>query len=117
MSMTEKEYNEALGVRRSDLWRMHESPEKYLWFLEHPEPDTPALIFGSLAHKALLEPDGLPDEFAVAPSVDRRTNEGKAAWKKAMIKKSSRWTTYRRRLKCRSRQTLSRLSRNFSPER
>lgn len=40
--MTEKEYNEAQGIRRSVLWRMHESPEKYKWFLEHPEPETPA---------------------------------------------------------------------------
>ena len=32
--MTESEYNSIEAVRRSDLWRMHESPEKYLWFLE-----------------------------------------------------------------------------------
>lgn len=78
--MTEKEYNEAPGVRRSALWRMHESPEKYKWFLEHPEPPTPALTFGSAVHKLLLEPVDFGDEYAVAPPVDRRTKAGKETW-------------------------------------
>lgn len=78
--MTEKEYNAAPGVRRSALWRMHESPEKYKWFLDHPEPPTPALIFGSAVHKLLLEPLDFEDEYAVAPPVDRRTKEGKETW-------------------------------------
>ena len=78
--MTEKEYNAAAGVRRSALWRMHESPEKYKWFLDHPEPPTPALIFGSAVHKLLLEPVDFEDEYAVAPPVDRRTKAGKETW-------------------------------------
>ena len=78
--MTEKEYNAAPGVRRSALWRMHESPEKYKWFLDHPEPATPALIFGSAVHKLLLEPLDFENEYAVAPPVDRRTKAGKETW-------------------------------------
>lgn len=78
--MTEQEYNAAEGVRRSDLWRMSESPEKYKWFLDHPEAETPALVFGSAAHKALLEPESFTDEFVVAPNVDRRTKAGKAEY-------------------------------------
>ena len=80
--MTEAEYNAAEGVRRSDLWRMHESPEKFKWFLEHPPEQTPALMFGSAVHKLLLEPDGFNDEFAVAPNVDRRTKAGKEEWER-----------------------------------
>lgn len=80
--MTEAEYNRAEGVRRSDLWRMKESPEKYKWFLEHPPEQTPALVFGSAAHKMLLEPDGFDDEFAAAPAVDRRTKTGKEEWER-----------------------------------
>lgn len=80
--MTEAEYNQAEGIRRSDLWRMHESPEKYLYFIQHPPEQTPALLFGSAVHKLLLEPDGFHDEFAVAPNVDRRTKEGKAVWER-----------------------------------
>lgn len=78
--MTEKEYNAAPGVRRSALWRMHESPEKYKWFLDHPESATPALIFGSAVHKLLLEPLDFEAEYTVAPPVDRRTKAGKEAW-------------------------------------
>lgn len=83
--MTEKEYNQAPGVRRSDLWRMHESPEKYKWFLEHPPESTPTLTFGAAAHKMLLEPDGFDDEFAVLPNVDKRTKAGKEAYEAFLI--------------------------------
>ena len=44
--MTEKEYNEHPGVRRSDLWKISESPEKYLWAIQHPVGQSPALVFG-----------------------------------------------------------------------
>lgn len=42
--------------------------------------DTAALSFGTAFHTALLEPDRFRREFAVAPSVDRRTKDGKQAW-------------------------------------
>lgn len=41
---------------------------------------TPAMIFGSLAHCLILAPESFDDEFAIAPDVNRRTNEGKAEW-------------------------------------
>lgn len=88
--MTEKEYNQAPGVRRSDLWRMHESPEKYKWFLEHPPESTPTLTFGAAAHKMLLEPDGFNDEFAILPNVDRRTKAGKEAYEAFLTDKSEK---------------------------
>lgn len=78
--MNEREYNEAKGIRRSDLWKMEESPEKFRYFLDHPVEQTPAMAFGSAAHKFILEPLGFGDEYAVAPQVDRRTKEGKLAW-------------------------------------
>ena len=78
--MTEKEYRQHPAISRSELWRIRESPEKFKWFKEHPEPPTPALIFGQVFHKLALEPLTFGDEFAVAPSVDRRTKDGKAAW-------------------------------------
>ena len=78
--MTEKEYNQAAGVRRSDLWRIHDSPEKFKWFLDHPEPQSPAFAFGSMVHKLLLEPETFDEEYAVAPEVDKRTKAGKEAW-------------------------------------
>lgn len=78
--MNEFEYNSAEGIRRSDLWKMEDSPEKFRWFLEHPVEQTPAMAFGSACHKYVLEKDDFDNEYAVAPNVDKRTKDGKEAW-------------------------------------
>lgn len=78
--MTEKEYRQHEGISRSALWKLRESPEKAKYAWEHPEPPTPALLFGQAVHKLILEPDTFDDEFAVAPNVDRRTKDGKTAY-------------------------------------
>ena len=78
--MTELEYNQAEGIRRSDLWRMEDSPEKFKFFLENPIEQTPAMAFGSACHKYVLEKNDFLKEYAIAPEVNRRTNEGKEAW-------------------------------------
>ena len=78
--MTDKEYRQHEGISRSALWKLRESPEKAKWAWEHPEPPTPALLFGQAVHKLVLEPDTFDDEFAVAPNIDRRTKDGKAAY-------------------------------------
>jgi len=78
--MTENEYNNAEGIRRSDLWKMEESPEKFRYFLEHPPEQTPAMAFGSACHKMILEPGDFGTEYAIAPQVDKRTKDGKAMW-------------------------------------
>lgn len=84
--MTEKEYNEAPGVRRSDLWKISESPEKYKWAMEHPIEPTDAMIFGAAVHKYILEGDDFNDEYAIAPDgLDRRTKEGKAIWEQFSV--------------------------------
>lgn len=78
--MTENEYNLVEGIRRSDLWRMEESPEKFKYFLEHPIEQTPAMAFGSACHKFILENRDFLNEYAIAPNVDKRTKEGKEIW-------------------------------------
>lgn len=79
--MTEREYRAAEGVSRSQLWRLHEgSPEKFKYAEEHPEEPTPALIFGQMVHKLVLEPETFENEFVIMPECDRRTKEGKAQW-------------------------------------
>jgi exodeoxyribonuclease VIII len=78
--VTELEYRQHPAVSRSELWKLTESPEKFLWYREHPQEPTPALLFGQTVHKLLLQPEGFGDEFSVAPEIDRRTKEGKAAW-------------------------------------
>lgn len=78
--MTEHEYRSHPAVSRSELWRIHESPEKFKYFKEHPEDPTPALLFGQVFHKMALDPDTFDSEFIVMPDVDRRTREGKQQW-------------------------------------
>lgn len=45
-----------------------------------PREPTPAMVFGDAFDTFLLTPDDFADRFAVAPEVDRRTKDGKAAW-------------------------------------
>lgn len=83
--MTEKEYRQSEGISRSELWLLNPdnggTPEKFKWALEHPEKPTPALIFGTLVHCLLLDPDSFNKQFAVwDDSIKKTTKEGKAAY-------------------------------------
>lgn len=78
--MTEREYRQQPAISRSELWRMHESPEKFKYYRENPPEPTPALLFGQVVHKLLLQPETFNDDFAIAPNVDRRTKDGKEAY-------------------------------------
>ena len=48
--------------------------------MDHPSEPTPALRLGSAVHMAFLQPELFSSSYVSAPSVDRRTKEGKAAW-------------------------------------
>lgn len=78
--MTEKEYRTHPAVSRSELWKIRVSPEKFRYAKDHPEDPTPALVFGQLVHKLVLEPESFEEDFAVAPDMDKRSKAGKAAW-------------------------------------
>lgn len=78
--MTGQEYRSHPAISRSELWRIGDSPEKFQYFRDNPKLPSPALVFGQLFHKIVLEPDSFHEEFAVTPAVDRRTKEGKAAY-------------------------------------
>lgn len=80
--MNERDYNSAEGIRRSDLWKMEDSPEKFKYFLEHPAEQTPAMAFGSATHKFVLENHEFFNEYAVSLKVDKRTKEGKEVWER-----------------------------------
>ena len=62
--MTEREYRQHPAISRSELWKMHESPEKFKWYKEHPIEPTPALLFGQLVHKMLLQPESFHTRYA-----------------------------------------------------
>lgn len=73
-------YDQIPAVRRSDLWELRKSPAHYLYAVTHEEEPTTALVFGTAAHKYILETDDFWDDYVLAPEVDRRTKDGKAAW-------------------------------------
>ena len=83
--MTEREYRQSEGISRSELWLLNPdnggTPEKFKWAREHPEKPTPALIFGTLVHCLLLEPDNFSKQFAVwDDAIKKTTKESKAAY-------------------------------------
>lgn len=82
--MNERNYNDIPAVRRSDLWELRKSPAHYLYKVTHPEEPTPALMFGSAAHKYILEPESFWDEYIEIPKIDRRTKAGKEEWQKIL---------------------------------
>lgn len=77
MEMT---YNNIDAIRRSDLWRINQSPLHFRHYMDSEKVQTPALVFGAAMHKMLLEPETFLDEFAVAHKVDRRTKVGRESW-------------------------------------
>lgn len=87
--MTNKEYGEREGIRRSELAiLLNHTPMHLRYALDHPQGDTPAYAFGRAAHKYILEEDDFFNEFAIAPDVDRRTNAGKEEYA-AFIEKNA----------------------------
>lgn len=77
--MTNQEYRNHPAVSRSDLWQMSRTPLHYMWAItHHTDEETPALVFGSATHKAVLEPEEFADEYIVMEeTIDKRTKEGK----------------------------------------
>lgn len=77
-SLTNMEYRNNKAFSRSDLFKLSKSPAHFKYYLENPEPETPALAFGTAFHTYVLEPDKFSDEYIIVPSFDARTKEGKA---------------------------------------
>lgn len=88
--MTEKEYREHPAISRSELFKISESPEKFRYYKDNPQPPTPALIFGQVFHKMALQPETFEDEFAVCPNVDKRTKDGKAIYAEFLEKSAGK---------------------------
>lgn len=80
--MTNQEYRQAEGISRSELFLFTKSPKHYEYAKTHPQESTPALAFGSAAHKYILEKEDFFNEYVIMPSVDRRTKEGKETYQR-----------------------------------
>lgn len=82
MQMTNTEYHSRSEISSSDLKAMKGGNtakvyERIAGVTPKKEPSAP-MILGSAVHKLVLEPYDFESEFAVEPSVDKRTKEGKA---------------------------------------
>jgi exodeoxyribonuclease VIII len=82
--ITNEQYHASEGLSRSKLMLLDKSPYHF-WYetmsgFAVKSEATPAMNIGSAFHTLLLEPAKFQMEFAVAPSIDRRTKAGKEEW-------------------------------------
>lgn len=68
------------AVSKSGLDRLDKSPAHYRAYLAGEDKDTDAKRLGRLLHMAILEPGRFATEAVVTPKINKRSNEGKAAW-------------------------------------
>jgi exodeoxyribonuclease VIII len=66
-------------VSKSLLWFFYQSPYKFLNTPKQTE-STPAMVFGSLAHCALLTPELMDEEFVISP-FDKYTTKESREWR------------------------------------
>lgn len=73
-------YTKTLRLSFSSLVHLDKSPRHFVDYYTMPFNVTPAIAFGSLLHCLVLEPETFGERYAIAPSVDRRTKAGRAAY-------------------------------------
>lgn len=84
---TNKSYHSnTTAISKSRLANMSKTPAYFKWCLDNPQEPTEDLIIGSAFHKFVLENNDFNKEFAVLPSVDKRTKVGKAELEEFMLK-------------------------------
>ena len=79
--MSQKEYREAEGISRSELFKISRSPMHFKYALENPE-DSLSLAFGRALHKYVLEKDDFGNDFIILPEINRRTKAGKEEYER-----------------------------------
>lgn len=77
--MHQETYEKHPGLRRSDLWQIHITPQHFQQALLFKQ-ESNTLNFGIAMHKYLLEPATFFAEYMIAPNVDKRTKAGKQTW-------------------------------------
>lgn len=76
--MTNEEYHSRSEISCSQIKTILKNPYEFLAKIK--KEATKNMDFGSCVHKLLLEPEDFEKEFAIIPSVDKRTKEGKDAY-------------------------------------
>lgn len=64
----------------SSIKEFAKSPRHYMNYINAKREPSKEMNMGSLIHALLLYPSEISKQFAIAPDVDKRTKEGKAAW-------------------------------------
>lgn len=76
-----EEYHKHEAVSKTRLDLLHRSPAHLRAELENPTPATPAMVWGTMFHAFILQPELFEREYAVVEEpIDKRTKEGKQAW-------------------------------------
>lgn len=78
--MPADEYHQIDALGSSDVKALMRSPAHFVARRQEPREATDAQQLGTAIHVGVLEPHRFDHAVAVAPVVDRRTKEGKAAW-------------------------------------
>lgn len=79
MSMSHCDYLKVDAVSNSLLRMVGQSPAHAQEWLRNPPDATPAMMFGTMTHSAILEPQSFKTTYSVMPKFDGRTNDGKAS--------------------------------------
>lgn len=80
-----EEYHRHPAVSKHGLDAFRKAPALYVHERKTHKDPTPAMLFGSLYHTVILEPEKAEAEWMVMPECDRRTKDGKALWESAML--------------------------------
>jgi hypothetical protein len=87
--ITSEQYHGSDGVSRSQLLDMNTSPFHY-WYKHvsgaaEPFKTTNDMAIGSALHTLVLEPHLFNKQFAITPTCDRRTKEGKSTYNNFLL--------------------------------
>jgi exodeoxyribonuclease VIII len=81
--ISNEDYHVSPGYSASNLIDVLKYSEAHLkYFKEHPDQENDAFRIGTMIHTAVLEPQEFNKNYIVAPTLDKRTKDGKAAYDK-----------------------------------
>lgn len=77
--MSNTEYRASEGLSYSESKLLLRSPAHYRWWKDNPQASkpSPAMIFGTLMHCALLEPTEFDTRYAVVPDISKNSRDYK----------------------------------------
>lgn len=80
--MSNKDYHAAPGVSSSQFKPLLLSMLHYRHWLTSPHEMSEEMLIGSAVHALFLDPESFKECFAIRPSLDKRTKDGKAEYER-----------------------------------